>query len=202
MKNTKTKRMLAVAALLAVGLALMLYYAAHKQGYHVDELYTYELANYPGGFYALEDGYMDSWHDGSFYSAVLTPGRLFDYTIPWNNQKIDVHPPLYYCLIYTAESLFPQLGRAAAELCLHPGGRGGAVLHGEAADWAVLARVDGSGLLAALRRRAGHGSVHPDVQPDDAGGHRAFVLPCGFVAGKSRRGRSGRVCLRSQWPGR
>ena len=49
MKNTKTKRMLAVAALLAVGLALMLYYAAHKQGYHVDELYTYELANYPGG---------------------------------------------------------------------------------------------------------------------------------------------------------
>lgn len=110
MKNTKTKRMLAVAALLAVGLALMLYYAAHKQGYHVDELYTYELANYPGGFYALEDGYMDSWHDGSFYSAVLTPGRLFDYTIPWNNQKIDVHPPLYYCLIYTAESLFPQLG--------------------------------------------------------------------------------------------
>ena len=95
---------------LAVGLALMLYYAAHKQGYHVDELYTYELANYPGGFYALEDGYMDSWHDGSFYSAVLTPGRPFDYTIPWNNQKIDVHPPLYYCLIYTAESLFPQLG--------------------------------------------------------------------------------------------
>ena len=65
---------------LAVGLALMLYYAAHKQGYHVDELYTYELANYPGGFYALEDGYMDTWHDGSFYSAVLTPGRLFDYT--------------------------------------------------------------------------------------------------------------------------
>ena len=33
MKNTKTKRMLAVAALLAVGLAPMLYYAAHKQ-YH------------------------------------------------------------------------------------------------------------------------------------------------------------------------
>ena len=116
MKNTKTKRMLAVAALLAVGLALMLYYAAHKQGYHVDELYTYELANYPGGFYALEDGYMDSWHDGSFYSAVLTPGRLFDYTIPWNNQKIDVHPPLYYCLIYTAESLFPQ-PRSAAGAC-------------------------------------------------------------------------------------
>lgn len=134
MKNTKTKRMLAVAALLAVGLVLMLYYAAHKQGYHVDELYTYELANYPGGFYALEDGYMDSWHDGSFYSAALTPGRLFDYTIPWNNQKIDVHPPLYYCLIYTAESLFPQLGLPWVGLLpnfvLHPGGARRCVLHG------------------------------------------------------------------------
>ena len=42
------------------------------------------------------------------------------------------------------------MGGAAAELCLHPGGRGGAVLHGEAADRAVLARVDGGGLLARL----------------------------------------------------
>ena len=35
MKNTKTKRMLAVAALLAVGLALMLYYAAHLSLIHI-----------------------------------------------------------------------------------------------------------------------------------------------------------------------
>ena len=185
MKNIKTKRMLAVAALLAVGLALMLYYAAHKQGYHVDELYTYELANYPGGFYALEDGYMDSWHDGSFYSAVLTPGRPFDYTIPWNNQKIDVHPPLYYCLIYTAESLFPQLGLPWVGLlpnfvCILAGA---AVLYCTAKR--LIGRFWPAWTAAAcwLRRRAGHGGVHPDVQPDDAGGHRAFVLPCGFVAG-------------------
>ena len=110
MTNTKTKHFLAVAGLLAVGLAMMLFYAAHKQGYHVDELYTYELTNYPGGFYALEDGYMDTWHDGSFYKAALTAGKPFDYATPWNNQKIDVHPPLYYCLVYTAESLFPGLG--------------------------------------------------------------------------------------------
>ena len=110
MKNTKIKHTLAVLLLLAAGLALMLFYASRKQGYHVDELYTYELTNYPGGFYALEDGYLDSWHDGSFYQASLTAGQPFDYSIPWNNQKIDVHPPLYYCLVYTAESLCPGLG--------------------------------------------------------------------------------------------
>ena len=48
--KTKRKRLAALGLLLAVGLALMLVYAARKQGYHVDELYTYELANYPGGF--------------------------------------------------------------------------------------------------------------------------------------------------------
>ena len=53
---------------------------------------------------------MDTWHDGTFYQASLSAGQPFRYSIPWNNQKIDVHPPLYYCLVYTAESLFPQLG--------------------------------------------------------------------------------------------
>ena len=72
MTNTKAKHFWAVAALLAVGLAVMLLYAGRKQGYHVDELYTYELANYPVGFYALQDVYLDSWHYGSFYKAALS----------------------------------------------------------------------------------------------------------------------------------
>lgn len=100
----------AVILLLALALALMTAYAARKQGYHVDELYTYELTNYPGGFYALQDGYMDAWHDGSFFAQALHPGQTLDYSIPWNNQKIDVHPPLYYCMVYTAEHLLPGVG--------------------------------------------------------------------------------------------
>lgn len=107
--NTKRKRLAALGLLLAVGLALMLVYAARKQGYHVDELYTYELANYPGGFYALQEGYMDTWQEGALYQSALHPTRPFDYAIPWNNQKIDVHPPLYYCAVYTAQSLLPGL---------------------------------------------------------------------------------------------
>lgn len=110
MSKTKLRHALALVLLLAAGLGLMLLYADRKSGYHVDELYTYELANYPGGFYALQDGYLDTWHDGALYQSALTAGEPFNYEIPWNNQKIDVHPPLYYCVIYTAESLFPQLG--------------------------------------------------------------------------------------------
>lgn len=114
MQATKPKwrETAALAALLLAGLCAMLFFTAQKQGYHVDELYTYELTNYPGGFYALEDGYLDAWHPGSFYRGVLNPpaGERFHYGIPWNNQKIDVHPPLYYCLVFTACCLFPSLG--------------------------------------------------------------------------------------------
>ena len=110
MAQRKRRYLLALLLLLVLGLGMMLAYAARKQGYHVDELYTYELTNYPGGFYALQEGYMDTWQDGSLYQSALQPGRAFDYSVPWNNQKIDVHPPLYYCAVYTAESLFPGLG--------------------------------------------------------------------------------------------
>ena len=110
MAQRKKRYLLALVLLLAAGLGLMLVYAARKQGYHVDELYTYELTNYPGGFYALQDGYLDTWQDGTLYQSALHPTHAFDYRIPWNNQKIDVHPPLYYCVVYTVESLFPGLG--------------------------------------------------------------------------------------------
>ena len=109
MAQRKKRYLLAVALLLAAALALMIFYGLRKQGYHVDELYTYELTNYPGGFYALQEGYLDTWQQGSLYESALHPDRAFDYAIPWNNQKIDVHPPLYYCVVYTFECLFPGM---------------------------------------------------------------------------------------------
>ena len=109
MAQRKKRYLLAVALLLAAALALMIFYGLRKQGYHVDELYTYELTNYPGGFYALQEGYLDTWQQGSLYESALHPARPFDYAIPWNNQKIDVHPPLYYCVVYTFECLFPGM---------------------------------------------------------------------------------------------
>lgn len=42
----------------SLGRAMMLFYTTQKQGYHVDELYTYELTNYPGSFYALSGGFV------------------------------------------------------------------------------------------------------------------------------------------------
>ena len=76
MAQRKRRYLLALVLLLVVGLAMMLGYASRKQGYHVDELYTYELTNYPGGFYALEEGYLDTWQEGSLFQSALSPGPL------------------------------------------------------------------------------------------------------------------------------
>ena len=110
MAQRKRRYLAALVLLLALGLALMVGYGLRKEGYHVDELYTYELTNYPGGFYALQPGYTDTWQPGSLFGSALTPAHPFDYATAWNNQKMDVHPPLYYCAVMTAESLFPGLG--------------------------------------------------------------------------------------------
>ena len=78
MAQRKKRYLLALVLLLVAGLGLMLGYAACKQGYHVDELYTYELTNYPGGFYALQDGYLDTWQDGALYQSALHPTHSFE----------------------------------------------------------------------------------------------------------------------------
>ncbi len=79
-----------------------------KVNYHVDELLTYGLSNHPGSIHL-------SFEDGKRYQGIgafqdyLTakPGNLFDYNNVWENQKMDVHPPFYYCIIHTISSLTP-----------------------------------------------------------------------------------------------
>ena len=73
MAKRKRRYLLALLLLLVLGLGMMLAYAARKQGYHVDELYTYELTNYPGGFYALQDGYMTPGRMGPSTKAPCSP---------------------------------------------------------------------------------------------------------------------------------
>ena len=88
---------------------MMVHFGLQKQGFHEDEMATFELANLPGGFLHLRDGFLNSWQPGDFFAYPLTVDaeRAFDYSIPYHNQEVDVHPPLYYYVIHTASSLVP-----------------------------------------------------------------------------------------------
>lgn len=87
-------------------IAIMTWYAYHKVGYHVDELYSYGLANsYAKPF----PNAANQWLKGQYYFDYLTTDLVhrFNYLSVYKNQVQDVHPPVYYFLFHTIASFFP-----------------------------------------------------------------------------------------------
>ncbi len=106
MKLSNKTSVLILAVLIVVNLAISVFYVTAKQGYHEDELLTYNLANsskqldVSGGWSTPEDF--------NEYLSVSDEHR-FDYAQVYRNQIIDAsHPPLYYAMVHTVCSLFPN----------------------------------------------------------------------------------------------
>lgn len=96
---------------LCVHLSYLCFLGTKKINFHIDEYFTYALAN-------KEDATMPMWprweeekeYTGEeFFIQEHAPSKeeCFDYRKVWENQKNDVHPPLYYVLVHTVCSFFP-----------------------------------------------------------------------------------------------
>lgn len=106
-----------LAIMIIVQLGIITFYMAEKKvGYHMDELWSYGLSNsyYHPHLYARNeveewDTY-NKWHDADFFENYLTVGsnERFEYGSVYYNQKHDVHPPLYYFVLHTICSFFPN----------------------------------------------------------------------------------------------
>lgn len=91
----------------ALQLAVFLFYGSKKSFLMCDELFTYGAANYRSGI--MMEFELNVWQDEGILMDYATPGEdAFCYSIPYNNQKMDVHPPLYYYLIHTISSFHPN----------------------------------------------------------------------------------------------
>lgn len=91
-------------------LGLAVYFGYRKEGYYIDELWSYGLANsYETPFLQKKAGYMEAWHHPDFYKEYLTvaPGRAFAWETVYSNQVQDVHPPFYFFLLHGISSFFP-----------------------------------------------------------------------------------------------
>ena len=92
-----------------------------KKGFHSDEVFSYGLAN---SFY---EPYLDTngvrslageghehnfnnWISGDVIREYVTVqrGEQFRYDSVWYNQSMDRHPPLYYAVLHTMCSFFPD----------------------------------------------------------------------------------------------
>jgi len=105
MKIDNKKARIILAVIIAVSLVISTVYMFAKQGFHEDELLTYNLAN--SSKQLNVDGGWNSPEDFNEYLAV-SPDDRFDYAQVYENQIIDAsHPPLYYALVHTVCSFFP-----------------------------------------------------------------------------------------------
>lgn len=107
MKIDNKKARIILAVIIAVSLVISTVYMFAKQGFHEDELLTYNLAN--SSKQLNVDGGWNSPEDFNEYLAV-SPDDRFDYAQVYENQIIDAsHPPLYYALVHTVCSFFPSV---------------------------------------------------------------------------------------------
>lgn len=99
-----------VASIYVLFTVLMIGVLLCKKNFHVDELLSYGLANDSYGMVmSVEDGvkYEPSERPFENYLSV-NAGEGFNYHYVWENQTIDVHPPLFYAVLHTICSFFPE----------------------------------------------------------------------------------------------
>lgn len=118
-------------ALFVLAGAVFLVLSFLKSGFYVDEIYSYGHANSTNGAFltdAFNSGAADKkevlhhrWLDGKIFHNYLTAkesGR-FSYAHITQNLREDVHPPLFYFLLYTVSSFFPDTFHKALGLGLN-----------------------------------------------------------------------------------
>lgn len=98
-----------LTAILLLQTYFMIAKGYEKEFFHVDEAFTFMLSNSKYGI-DIPDEYKNNWRSGSDYYNLLTTtvDSRFNYKQVYINQTKDVHPPLYYFIIHTITSFFPQ----------------------------------------------------------------------------------------------
>ena len=67
----------------------------------MDEAYSLGLASYDKTEIQANDDFYDNWHNKEYYEDYLTVNEdeIGNYSQVYENQKNDVHPPLYYLIL-------------------------------------------------------------------------------------------------------
>lgn len=96
-----------LAVICVIQLFIFLYFGAQKSYLMNDELFTYGTSNHREGI--TMEFPLNEWQNQDLFIEYATPGEdAFCYSIPYYNQTLDVHPPLYYYLIHTISSFRPH----------------------------------------------------------------------------------------------
>ena len=94
-----------------ITLVVITYFADKKASYFTDEIYSFGLSNSQDKTFINYESAGERWVSKDFFWSYVTvqEDQRFDYKAVWRNQASDVHPPLYYALIHTVCSFFPNV---------------------------------------------------------------------------------------------
>lgn len=93
--------------ILLLQIAVRVFVGYRKEYFHMDEAYSYGLMNYNKIEIANNSDFYDTWHSKDYYKDYFEIGNdeVSNFKPVYENQKNDVHPPLFYLLLRIA-SLF------------------------------------------------------------------------------------------------
>ena len=122
--STRCKKILVLLLSLAVISSVFFLFAGRKEGFFIDEIYTYGLSN---SYYAP---FVTDLKGGDMTDKVFTREELMEYLTVgeddafafdsvFYNQGRDVHPPLYYCFFHLTSSLIPNVFSVRTGLLLN-----------------------------------------------------------------------------------
>lgn len=93
-----------------IPILIAVYFGFQKQGYFVDEVWSYGLANSKDYAHLYSpNGWDADWIQPSYFEHYIEvePGEQFSYGSVFRNQMDDNHPPFFYLVLHTVSSFFP-----------------------------------------------------------------------------------------------
>jgi len=109
--GNKKAAVLFFAVIIIFQVAAIIYSANNRNGFFIDELYSFGLSNSVGHAFLNKDvSIHNKWVEKEYFHKYLTvqPDERFSYSSVYRNQIKDCHPPLYYFVLHTICSFFPD----------------------------------------------------------------------------------------------
>lgn len=100
----KHKIKILLSLVLIIQTLIFIICTVNKSYIHMDEAYSLGLASYDKVEIQDNEDFYNTWHKKEYYEDYLSIGddEINDYSMVYENQKNDVHPPLYYLLLRIA----------------------------------------------------------------------------------------------------
>lgn len=100
MKKLKNKKLL-IGLIIVIQTIVFVIVGINKSYIHMDEGYSLGLANFHRVEIQDEQDFYDQWHNQEYYNDYLAvqQDEVEQFSQVYENQKNDVHPPVYYLLL-------------------------------------------------------------------------------------------------------